>query len=484
MLFREIEKEVQAGLPNSSKRLCDARMNLCYYKGNFEEYEGDVIPYNRKTDDRSDRFSLCFNKIVNTLTAHLYKNPPARTVENNPEATKFLQQVYKDNAMFALWHEADRLSMVTDVCAFQVGTTNDIKHPIRISLWDASQFTVFVDPDDPTKPYAVVTIDCYDNQRRLTVWTKETKTVYLTPKWNHQDTSGKTEGRRIYHDVNTLGRLPFVFVHFNFPTTDFWSGGPGDQLRIANRYINFRLVTSADDIRYLGNPMMVAEGVGPEWTPPKRTLPGDVIVLPKGEVSGGMNNDLKPNLRLLEPDTQFVNASWEDIQNYLDHTLETNNIPEAAVRFTASAGRSGMSIQAEQMPLIQWARGRQPQFAHYESCLAQLVFEVSASQLSPSKMYEDALKDFELSVRWSEIYHDVPGPERDRADDWLLAHGMTSKTQILMKRTNMTRAEVLAELESVARDLKEEAEIDHLTDAEPVQNQDQNQNQEQVKEGS
>jgi hypothetical protein len=458
MNYREIEKEVQSGLKNSQKRLLDARENLCYYHGDFDEYESNFIPLNRKKDNYSDRKSRLFNRIVNTLSSYVYKTPPARTIKGNPGATDFLQKVYKDNAMFAQWLQADRHSMVNQVAAFRVLGTENPESPIDISLFDSSQFDVFCDPDDPTKVIAHVQIDHYDNQRRLILWTPETITTFLTEKWSSFYTSGKTAPVRQSKVDNPYGFIPFSYVHFNYPTTDFWSGGPGDNLKCVNRYVNWRLTKSADAIRYLGNPILAIEGVT-EWNPPADLQPGDFLPVPprKGDP---MENPTNPSVKLIEPDTGFVQAGIDDIEFYINHTLEMHGIPEAAIRMVQSVARSGTSIQSEQLPLIQWAKGRQPQFAHYESCLAKLVFQVATAHLRtngiPNKELEAALKDFELTVRFAELWHDIPGEERDRADDWLLSHSLTSRTQVLMKRNNLTREEAIAELKAIADDLKDE----------------------------
>ena len=55
------------------------------------------------------------------------------------------------NAADALWQEADRMAAVSEVAAFQVGATADPGRPVRIQLWDASQFCVWEDPDDPAR---------------------------------------------------------------------------------------------------------------------------------------------------------------------------------------------------------------------------------------------------------------------------------------------------------------------------------------------
>jgi hypothetical protein len=133
------------------------------------------------------------------------------------------------------------------------------------------------------------------------------------------------------------------------------------------------------------------------------------------------------------------------------------------------SARSGVSIIAEQAPLILWAQSRQRPFAHYEECLARLVLTVGALHLSnqagetlatlPETVkasvsdLEEAAYDPQLTLRWPKMYPDMPGPDQDASDDWLLQHQMASRTSLLMRRENMTRDEARKYLEEIAEDL-------------------------------
>jgi hypothetical protein len=448
-IFEAAEGEILRSLQNERNRLEDAAANIAYYYGDFGRYQ------------TLTRSSMLMQLIINKLTSNLYKASPARTIPGHPEATAFLNNVYKSNAAFALWQSADRLSACAEVAAFQVAGTTDPSNPVKVWLWSSDQFAVYLDPDDPTRPIAVVTIDAYDASRRYTLWTAGQRAVYITDKANPWLLGGNAP-RRILVEDNPYGVLPFSFVHFDFPTTDFWSGSPGTQLRQVNEYINHRLTESADNIRYLGRPLGVAEGVSPQWEPPKNPKPGDFITLSSSQVDAG-GDVVKPSLKYLEADLGFVDAEWADMNNYLNLTLETHGIPEAAIRMVQSAGRSGVSIQSEQIPILSWVQGRKLPYSHYEEDLARLVLQVANAHLGNNGIdnayLRDALDGFSLSLRWPDLWTELPGEERDRSDEWMLRNGLASKIGLVQKRLGMTRDEAIQELERLALDTAEEQRI-------------------------
>ncbi|MHC5536652.1 hypothetical protein ACYOEI_00075 [Singulisphaera rosea] len=414
------------------------------------------------------RSSYIFNFIVRQLTKDLYKTSPTRTILGHPVATAWLENVYKDQAMFAKWQAADRLSTVAQVAAFQVSGSPNPTTPIKIHLWDSSQFAVWTDPDDPLNPAAVATIDSYDCQRRYTLWTVDEVRTYITDKLAPGQTSGGTAPRlmstipnpyRVKTAQRETGIIPFSFVHWDYPSVKFWTESPGCLLAEINDNINTRLTQLADQVRYIGAPIGYSKNTIAGWSPKAPHLPGEFIQLAAS--ADTFDKNAPPEIGFLEADLAFVKAAWDDIENLVNHTLETMGVPQSAVRFIASAARSGESIKAEQLPLLMWAQSRQPSFAHYERDLARLVLQVATSHLAnhkvPNPDLETALREFDLNVRWQPLFTD--GESRNREDDWDLANQLTSRVQILMRRYSMSREDALAHLKQVEQDQLDEATI-------------------------
>ncbi|HEU5118293.1 MAG TPA: hypothetical protein VFT74_16870, partial [Isosphaeraceae bacterium] len=228
----DIEKEIVAGLPNEMGDVDRRRVNNQYYEGDFRR---DMEGWNFKTDLK--RASRVMRRVIEVLTRHLYKDGPTRLMPGQEKAQAWLEQVYRANAVNALWQEADRLSLVNEIAAFQVlGATGprSLLSPVEITIWGAEDLVVWLDPDDGRQPFAVATLDEFDQQRRLRLWTAEERSTWLTDKVRPGQTAGATAYKLSGRKANPYGVIPFAFAHANFPARYFWSGGPGSFLKDLN----------------------------------------------------------------------------------------------------------------------------------------------------------------------------------------------------------------------------------------------------------
>jgi hypothetical protein len=442
-----IAEELQRGCKYDLDRREQAHKNLIYYRGKHHTFFASQEYTGMKPAFRPSMFL----KFVVDHISNLYKSHPNRVIIGNEPATLWLQQIYNDNHMWAKMLDAERLTAITDVAAFQCCGTDNPKKPIKIRLWSADCFLVYKHHDDPICPAAVVTMDKYYARKRFSVWTDTKHEVWIA------DTEEEAEEKvtRIVSEENPYGRLPFSFVHFNYPTLDFWSGGPGCNLRQANHYIDDILSQLGGSVKYACNPILIGRNLSPEWRPPRQPEAGEILT-PEG-VPNENGAVVEPDLGYLQPSYGFAETAWLDIVNFVNHTLECNGIPESAVRMVQSVARSGASIMSEQYPLIQWAKSRQPMFKHYECDLAKLVFDVAAVHLKSNGIVSDMQREaseggFELSITYKNQYSDVPGAERDRQSDWEVAEGYKSKIMVHMERTGCTKEEALAHFKEVTDD--------------------------------
>ena len=463
-IYQAINYEIRGGLENEIPRIDEARKNLDFYRGDFSQHPVR-IGSKGYASNQYPRYSLVMQRCVNVLTNNLYRNGPKRLINGHAEATTWLNGVYRRNNVDALFQQADRMATVSDVSLFQVSKTADPLKPVKIQLWDASQFTVWLDPEDQTKFIAVALIDVYNEQRRCRLWTEETVTSYATTQWRRGQTAGATAFELVSEDDNDLGFIPFCSVHFDLPITDFWTTSPGSYLASVNDGMNHALTQNFDSINYNLRPIIKGRNVPPEWSPPSPITPGDMWFLPPNVSSEG-GGASEPDVEYLQADPAFVAASWADFQAYLDHVLEMNGVPPASIRMVQSAARSGTSIIAEQAPLILWAEGRQRPFACYEDALASLVLRMGREHLGGQDDLElqttaahlaGAYADPGLALRWPKMYPDLPGPAQDLEDKWSLDNRLASRVTILMKRENMTREEAAAFLDEIDADRAKDA---------------------------
>lgn len=488
-IYTDIEAEIRAGIPNERERLKDAMKNLEFYRADFSRVAPQRIPGQQWDLKRYPRNVPVMRKVVQSLTANLYARGPTRTLKapddapstNHDAASLWLNRVYRANHIDAFWQDADRLSTAADIAAFQVWPDKDPARPIRVSLWQADQLVVWIDRDNPLKAIAVATLDMYDEQRRLTLWTPNEKVTFLTTKYDRSQTAGGTAYTFASREATYCpGMLPFSFVTHEYPTTDFLCPGPGTNLRDLNDGVNFALTETFDSIRFNLRPVVVMKNVRAGYRPNSPVTPGDIWHLP--QAGDGSENNPPQDASYLQADSSFVAAGWDDLEHYLDLTLEMHGVPPAAIRMIQDSARSGVSIIAEQAPLILWAESRQRPYQCYEDDLAALVLRIGHQHLrvqqereylTTASQLEDVSYEPGLMLRWPDMYPRIPGQETDQSDQWRLDNRLTSRTMLLMQRESLTREEAEAKLEEIAEDLKNEAELFGDLAPESLQEQEQ-----------
>ena len=464
---RAIEREIEGGLANQIGRMRDAYDCLRYSQGRFEEYP------TRHKDMRyrspSVRRTLpIFMRIMKVLTMHLYKSQPVRKLGPDPSVSQWLELVYRRNNMWAKFRRADELTLVGGFAAFQFAGSTDPAAPIKVNLWGAEQVAYWCHPEDATKVEAVATVDFSDNQRTLTLWTREQIVTYRTTKgvihaafggnaFRLEGVGGKPARRpNPYRDRNGEGILPFSFAHWDFPVSDFETNSPGPNLKELNQGINERLDNLGDSIYFNCRPIGVAQGVDDGWTPPAELRPGDFISLPADNVDAAGNGPV-PTLAYLMPDLSYVSKDWEDQAAFLDNTLEAWGIPPSLIRMVQSGAKSGLAIQSEQLPILGWVEGRRPFWGAYEEDAARTLCLVAEAHLRNHELLEEAdavqsvLDNWSFSLRWPSLYIQLPGPDRDQADDWRLSHSLVSLVGILQERQDLSEEEAFEHFEKVAQ---------------------------------
>jgi len=462
---RQVEAEIAAGLPNHLPRMRDAYECLRYSMGRFEEFP--TGHRDRRYRSPSVRRTLpIFKRIMEILCLHLYKAQPARKLSDKV-ASEWLERVYRRNQMWARFRRADQLTLVGGIAAFQFSGSTDPQAPVKVGLWGADQVACWTADDDATKVEAVATVDCRDNQRRLTLWTRDQIATFRTSKGQTHPAFGGTSyqlagfdgkpARRPnpYVDRDGEGIIPFSFCHWSYPVSEFETNSPGLNLKELNQGINERLDNLGDSIYFNCRPIGVAAGVDDGWSPPAEIRPGDFLKLPADNVDAAGNGPI-PTLGYLMPNLEYVSKDWEDLSTFLDNTLEAWGVPPSLIRMVQSQASSGIAIQAEQLPILGWVEGRRADWGAYEETAANVAVLVGESHLRANGIDADAdalqatLDDWSFSLRWPSLYIQLPGPQRDLADDWRLSHSLISLVGILQERQDLTEDEAFEALAKVA----------------------------------
>ncbi len=121
--------------------------------------------------------------------------------------------------------------------------------------------------------------------------------------------SPELSGENPYRTAEGEGFLPFSFVHYKFPATDFHASGPGRRPARLNDYCNYDLDDIGDGKRYLSKPIGVARGVSPLWTPPAEIRPGIFLNLSEDQAGDQMGNGPEGNLEYLTASPGWIAAN-------------------------------------------------------------------------------------------------------------------------------------------------------------------------------
>ena len=257
----KIDREIRAGLPREQDRRNDCLRAIRYYK-----MEGaDMIPL-RDAETQADwrarpkRHLPFTNRVIKVLTSKLYAPGPTRSIEDDPESTEWLESVYSDNLINAMWQRADRLSHLCGMAAFQVAGTGDPLNPIKIQVWAGrAEIVPYEAPGRANEVAACVLIDSVDNQTRYTFWTEEWYREYETKKLQTDQTSGGRVADFIKQEDNPYGCLPFAFVWYELPTSGVDSvHGLGCFLADLNESIDVELSDMAAAVGRYHTPLPIA----------------------------------------------------------------------------------------------------------------------------------------------------------------------------------------------------------------------------------
>jgi hypothetical protein len=468
---RLIEREVAAGLPHEQLRLAEAIENQAFYDLDASRY----LPRREAENEfdfvgRPKQESGFTQEVVDVLCEHQYNPGPSRQAAEAAAADAFLQEVYEHNHVNSLMREAEVLSTLNDVAAIQVVATNDPDHPVRLHLWGSDELAVFVDPDDPSRPVAVATIDRVDQTTRYRLWFADEVVTYLTAKLQFPSTSGGRIAIEQRREPNTYAAIPFAFVHYRPPLRRFWTPGLGTFLRKAEVRINTRLSKLDETLDKYATPIGLFKNVPVDFNP--NVEPGRFLRLPpvgSGFTGGSWQNPPEPKAEYLQAQLAVV-ETWEHIQRLIDQVLEAARVPRAAVRMERTGVASGISLIVEQAPLLGRARRRHADFAVYETNLARTILHCAGSHYGRPELAA-AAAGLRLLLAWPEPSIPIPGPDRDLADQAELSLGIKSRIQLVMERRGLSREQAVAYLEQVALDEAEFARLTPEMTAEPDENE-------------
>jgi len=452
---KAIIEEVEKGLRNERSDLAEASENQEFYDLNAEGFEP-----RREAETEFDyagrpkRTSGFVRQAINRLCQHTYNPGPQRTIADDAAAHDLLQEVYEQVHINAVMNEAEKLSTLNMVAALEIKATEDSggtlpDKPVDVQIWGREEYAVFLDPRDQRKPYAVCTLDRYDEQTRYRLWFDDEVYTFLTKKAGQTDRPEIIAYQYGPAEPNTYGVLPFGFIHYEAPVRRFWTPSLGTFLRKGEKRINDQLSELAELIKKYLHPIGLFLNVSVEMNP--EVGPGRFIRLTPamaGYTGDGYAPPGPPDAKYLQAELN-IDGVWNDVQNFMGQLAEAIDLPPTALRLDYSDAPSGISIIIRAFPLLTRARQRRPIYQWCECEFAKTLLTCIGNHYSMPALVASAAK-LKLMLSWPEPRIPVPGPERDAADQWEMEQGLKSRVNVAEERFGLTEDQALDRIKKVA----------------------------------
>ena len=108
-------------------------------------------------------------------------------------------------------------------------------------------------------------------------------------------------------------------------------------------------------------------------------------------------------------------------------------MPYTALELEYSNAPSGISLIIKSAPLLTRARQRRPIFQMAEMCLATKILTACGHHYGHAELL-DQVAQLKLLLAWAEPRIPIPGPDRDKSDEWEMQVGIKSRITVCMER--------------------------------------------------
>jgi hypothetical protein len=407
--------ECEAGLPNAKTDIDGAMKRQAFFDYDGFRYEADFKRDAESSFDyqgRSHRPSGFLRQCIEILTEDVYAPGPSREWQDEA-GDALLQQVWRDNHIDPLMSEAERLCTLNDVAAIQIdaGDGDYTAKPITYRLWGREQFHCWTDPDDVTRPVAVVTLDKYDMQTRYRLWNELEVITFLTKK------ASEMKGGRVAYQVGApephdYGCIPFTFVPYTLQIRDFWVSSIGELLGKVEIAIDNRLSTLDESISKHMNPIPVAEGVPDAWKPivEANRFMRMPLAAPRIGPTGGYEPGERARIYFLDRRID-VSGAWLDCENYMNAALTAARVPLSAARMEQAGVASGISLLVEHAPLLKRARKRQGAYKIHETSLGRKTLVCAGNHYGKPELVAAAAAG-DLLLGWPQASVPIQTPDQ------------------------------------------------------------------------
>lgn len=359
---------------------------------------------------------LNITRAIIDVLSQLYRRPVERTIDADARVRERIQRVLARNPMDRLLLGVDRMARLHGVAAVRVSFEQG---EVRFWPWPAHRLIVLPDVDRPDTPGALIAFAAGDGS--------------LAHVWSPDLVSTVAGGRIIEEESHGMGRVPFAFVHDRLPVEGFWVEGRGRSVAYANTEFNAKLSELAHTVAMQGFGIM--EIVNPDPT-------RDIAVGPARAISFNVSGHEPFGVNFKSPNAP-ITGLIADLEFFLQTLLKTQRIPDSMLSVNVGANLSGVSVLAQQTPVLEDRVERQQVFRAFENELLQVTLAVL-------REHEGMSGEAHVHVNFPEPQLEQSAAERMSVDDWRLRNGMTTPWA-LMYRDDPDAYTDLADAERVWR---------------------------------
>jgi hypothetical protein len=302
--------------------------------------------------------------IIKKKNSLLYSRPLVREIDGDSTAKSTLENLYQELKIDHFLQKADLAAELTGTALIYVGNKDDKLH---LRLYDASEFSVISNEDDPDvlEAVSIISIDTHisGNQKNPTV-----KRTLNSQVWTNEYITTFKDGVRQKSEKNELGYIPFTAIKAEEVYGQFLGHAPATGIRQLNAAINQQLTNLGYMIKMQAATPVVLTGFsqGEGVT----IHPGSAISLPAGSTASTLTMNPK------------IDEALKAIQYLEMKVYETSAVPKVTVVGDDKA-RSGKELLVKWMPLLQVFKNKSLRYQKYELELANMILKVSG--LTPIK---------------------------------------------------------------------------------------------------
>jgi len=373
----------------------------------WDMYRGDQLRYIPRLPGESalefqrrpHKQFLNITRVIIDVLSQLYRRPVDRSLDCEPALRERIARVWDRNSPDRLLLDCDRMTRLQGLSAVRVSYEHGEVH---YWPWPAHRLVCIPDPEAPDTPLALIAIAAGDGS--------------LAHVWSPTRVSTVAGGRILTEQEHGLGRIPFAFVHDRLPVDGFLVEGRGAAVAYANAEFNAKLSELAHTVAMQGFGVM--EIVNPD---PLQ----EIAIGPARAIAFRVSGHEPYGINFKAPNAPIA-ALIADLEFLLQTLLKTQRIPESVLSVNVGMNVSGVSVLAQQSPVLEDRVERQQVFRAFE----QQLLDVTLAVLREHEGTGGAAR---LHVNYPEPQLEQSATERMAVDEWRLKHSMTTPWEIMRR---------------------------------------------------